>query len=265
MSKISNNKYNPWEDKRTFVQNVGNTQSILDIISSEGIDICPSMPDFSKTQNISNNNQIQSNNDNNNNNNNNINEEEKENENSNEKGNEKPKIANTNIFTFKETSILPLITQNEYSTTESIIDALDKLYEYNTIQYNKLESLELIYEKYKYQNILNSQKNYELSQKLADLSNFFQDIKQNKNKFMYLLHNSGMTDSHVIKIKHGKKMELLKILKLCCSKNNPVLDMIELYENMHENTLNNLKKKIDDKEKKINELIKEFNDIQNIK
>ena len=41
--------------------------------------------------------------------------------------------------------------------------------------------------------------------------------------------------------------------------------MIELYENMHENTLNNLKKKIDDKEKKINELIKEFNDIQNIK
>ena len=173
------------------------------------------MPDFSKTQNIPINNQNQSSNDNNN----NINEEEKDNENSktNEKGNENPNIANTNIFTFKESSILPLITQNEYSTTESIIDALDKLYEYNTFQYNKLESLELIYEKYKYQNILNSQKNYELSQKLADLSNFFQDVKQNKNKFMYLLHNSGMTDSHVIKIKHGKKMELLKILKLCCS------------------------------------------------
>ena len=136
MSKISNNKYNPWEDKRTFVQNVGNTQSILDIISSEGIDICPSMPDFSKTQNIPINNQNQSSNDNNN----NINEEEKDNENSktNEKGNENPNIANTNIFTFKESSILPLITQNEYSTTESIIDALDKLYEYNTIQYNKL-------------------------------------------------------------------------------------------------------------------------------
>ena len=41
--------------------------------------------------------------------------------------------------------------------------------------------------------------------------------------------------------------------------------MIELYENMHENTLNKLKEKINDKEKKANELIKEFNEIQNIK
>ena len=253
---MSNNKYNPWENKRTFVQNVGNIESILNIISSEGIDTCSSMPDFSKTsQNIINDNSEESN-DKINNNNINENEKEKINENTN---------INNNTFTFNEKSILPLIAQNEYSNTESVIEALEKLYEYNTIQYNKLEELELIYEKYKYQNILNSQKNYELSQKLADLSNFFQDIKQNKNKFIYLLHNSGMTDSHVIKIKHGKKMELLKTLKLCCNKNNPVLDMIELYENMHENTLNNLKKKINDKEKKINDLINQYNDIQNIK
>ena len=128
-----------------------------------------------------------------------------------------------------------------------------------------LISVRTIYEKYKYQNILNSQKNFELIQKLNDLSNFFGDIKQNKNKLIYLLHNSGMTDSHVIKIKHGKKIELIKTLKLCCNKNNPSLDMIELYENIHENTLNKLKEKINNKESKMNELINEFNDIQNIK
>ena len=248
---MSKTQYNPWENKKTFIQNVGNAESILDIISSEGLDICPSMPDFSKISNS-----LKDNN---------------ENQNSDDKENNIKEKENINIdnnkekLILKEKSILPLVTKNEYLNAESVLDSLEKLYEYNTIQYNKLEALELIYEKYKYQNILNSQKNYELSQKLGDLSKFFQDIKQNKNKLIYLLHNSGMTDSHVIKIKHGKKMDLIKTLKLCCNKNNPVLDMIELYENMHENTLNKLKEKIIIKEKKINELIKEFNDIQNIK
>ena len=242
---MSKNQYNHWENKKTFVQNVGNTDSILDIISSEGIDVCSSMPDFSINSNRLNN--------------------EQENENDNNNIINDNKETNENNFTFKEKSILPLITKNEYSTSLSLIEAIEKLYEYNTIQYNKLESLELIYEKYKYQNILNSQKNYELCQKLNDLSNFFQEIKLNKNKLIYLLHNSGMTDSHVIKIKHGKKMELIKTLKLSCNKNNPCLDMIELYENMHENTLNKLKEKINNKENKMNELINEFNDIQNIK
>ena len=152
-----------------------------------------------------------------------------------------------------------------FSNTESLIEALEKLYEYNTIQYNKLEELELIYEKYKYQNILNSQKNYETLQKIGDLSNFFEEMNLNKEKYIYLLHNSGMTDSHVIRIKHSKKMELIKTLKLCCNKNNPMIDMIELYENMHENTLNKLKEKINEKENKANQLTKELNDLKNIK
>ena len=250
---MSNSQYNPWENKKTFVQNVGNAESILDIISSEGLDVCPSMLDFSKLNN--------SLNDNNSN----------EKQNCDDKENNIKEKKDSNIdnnsqkIDLKEKSILPLITQKEYLNAEEVIESIEKLYEYNTIQYNKLEALELIYEKYKYQNILNPQKNYELSQKLGDLSNFFQDIKKNKNKLIHLLHNSGMTDSHVIKIKHSKKMDLIKTLKLCCNKNNPSLDMIELYENMHENTLNKLKEKINIKEKKINDLIKEYNDIQNIK
>ena len=227
---MSKNQYNPWENKNTFIQNVGNTESVLDIISSEGIDLIPSMPDFK-----------------------NINDIKDENNND--------EVINSN----SQTSILPLVTQNEYSSTESTINSLEKLYELNAIQYKKLEQLEYIYEKYKYQSILNPQKNYELMQKLGDLSNFFEEIKLNKDKLVYLLHNSGITDSHVIKIKHSKKIELIKTLKLCCNKNNPMIDMIELYENMHENTLNKIKEKIIEKENKLNELIQQLNELQNIK
>ena len=227
---MSKNQYNPWENKNTFIQNVGNTESVLDIISSEGIDLIPSMPDFK-----------------------NINDIKDENNND--------EIINSN----SQTSILPLVMQNEYSSTESTINSLEKLYELNAIQYKKLEQLEYIYEKYKYQSILNPQKNYELMQKLGDLSNFFEEIKLNKDKLVYLLHNSGISDSHVIKIKHSKKIELIKTLKLCCNKNNPMIDMIELYENMHENTLNKIKEKIIEKENKLNELIQQLNELQNIK
>ena len=228
MSKPS---YNPWENKKTFIQNVGNAESILDIISTEGIDLIPSMPDFKKNNNEQNGLNIDEN----------IN-------------------LNNNI----KTSILPLSTQNEFSSAESTINSLEKLYELNTKQYNKLEQLELIYEKYKYQNILNPQKNFEISQKIGDLTNFFEQVKSNKDKLTYLLHNSGMTDSNVIKIKHSKKIELIKTLKLCCNKNNPMIDMIELYENMHENTLNKLKEKINETENKINDLMKQMNELQNI-
>ena len=171
---MSKNQYNPWENKKTFIQNVGNAESILDTISTEGLDLIPSMPDFNNQQKVENENEIDEN-------------------------------KNLNINNEHQASILPLTTQNEFSSAESIINSLEKLYELNTIQYNKLEQLEYIYEKYKYQNILNPQKNFELLQKLGDLSNFFEEIKLNKDKLIYLLHNSGMTDAHVIKIKHSKK------------------------------------------------------------
>ena len=229
---MSKNQYNPWENKKTFIQNVGNAESILDTISTEGLDLIPSMPDFNNQQKVE---------------------------------NEIDENKNLNINNEHQASILPLTTQNEFSSAESIINSLEKLYELNTIQYNKLEQLEYIYEKYKYQNILNPQKNFELLQKLGDLSNFFEEIKLNKDKLIYLLHNSGMTDAHVIKIKHSKKMELIKILKLCCNKNNPMIDMIELYENMHENTLNKLIETIKEKENKVNELQQELNELKNIK
>ena len=231
MSKIQT-QYNPWENKKTFIQNVGNAESILEKISSDGIDFIPSIPNWNEKKNIE---------------------------------NENDKDENSNLNSITNTSILPLNIQKEYLSTESIVNSFEKLYDLIIIQYNKLEQLELIYEKHKYQNILNKQNNYELSQKLVDLINFFKEIKLNKNKLVYLLHNSGITDSHVVKIKHSKKMELIKILKLCCNKNNPMIDMIELYENMHENSLNKLAETIKEKENKIDKLSKEFGELHNIK
>ena len=231
---MSKSHYNPWENKQTFIQNVGNAETILDTILSEGIDSIPSIPNFKNKNKI----------------------EDENNNNAN---------SNTININNNQISVLPLTTQNEYFTAESVINSLEELYKLNTIQYNKLEQLESIYEKYKYQNILNPQKNFELSQRLGNLSNFFGEIKLNKDKLIYLIHNSIITDSHVIKIKHAKKIELIKALKLCCNKNNPMIDMIELYENMHENTLNKLKEKINIKENKINELKKELNELKNLK
>ena len=174
MSKIQT-QYNPWENKKTFIQNVGNAESILEKISSDGIDFIPSIPNWNEKKNIE---------------------------------NENDKDENSNLNSITNTSILPLNIQKEYLSTESIVNSFEKLYDLIIIQYNKLEQLELIYEKHKYQNILNKQNNYELSQKLVDLINFFKEIKLNKDKLVYLLHNSGITDSHVVKIKHSKKMEL---------------------------------------------------------
>ena len=158
---MAKSQYNPWEDKKTFVQYIGNTDSLLDTLSLEDLNSCPSMPNFSKK-------------------------------------------VNNNYY--KEQSILPINIINDYANSNDIIDALNNLYEQNTIQYNKLEKLEVIYEKYKYKNILSPDKNLELLQKINDLNNFLLEIKQNKNKLLNLLHNSGMTDSHVIKIKHSKKL-----------------------------------------------------------
>ena len=40
--------------------------------------------------------------------------------------------------------------------------------------------------------------------------------------------------------------------------------MVELYENMHDNTLIKLKQKIEEEDMKVNALIKDFKEIQNI-
>ena len=69
----------------------------------------------------------------------------------------------------------------------------------------------------------------------------------------------------LIKIKHEKKMELIKVLKICSSNYSSVLDLIELNGNIHERTINKLQEKIKEIEEITNKLSNEFNEINQIK
>ena len=79
------------------------------------------------------------------------------------------------------------------------------------------------------------------------------------------MHNAGMTDTNVIKIKHSRKMDFIKMIKICINDYSSVLELIEFNENIHSETINKLKKKITEIEVKTNLLIQEYNDLSQIK
>ena len=70
-----------------------------------------------------------------------------------------------------------------------------------------------------------------------------------------------MTDANVIKIKHNDKINLIKTLKICTNSSSSVLELIELNENIHQETINKLKDKIKDVENKTNKLMNEYTEI----
>ena len=157
------------------------------------------------------------------------------------------------------------INKKEYENSTYLIELIEELNNLSNLQYEKLEKLEFLYEKYKYQLILSREKNDNLITMLNELTRLFNDFDKNKIKIVNLLHNSGISDSNVIKIKHEKKMELIKVLKICSSNYSSVLDLIELNGNIHERTINKLQEKIKEIEEITNKLSNEFNEINQIK
>ena len=157
------------------------------------------------------------------------------------------------------------INRKDYENSNNLIELIEELNNLSNLQYEKLEKLEFLYEKYKYQLILSREKNDNLITMLNELTRLFNDFDKNKIKIVNLLHNSGISDSNVIKIKHEKKMELIKVLKICSSNYSSVLDLIELNGNIHERTINKLQEKIKEIEEITNKLSNEFNEINQIK
>ena len=157
------------------------------------------------------------------------------------------------------------INRKDYENSNHLIELIEVLNNLSNLQYEKLEKLEFLYEKYKYQLILSREKNDNLITMLNELSRLFNDFDKNKIKIVNLLHNAGISDSNVIKIKHEKKMELIKVLKICSSDYSSVLDLIELNGNIHERTINKLQEKIKEIEEITNKLSSEFNEINQIK
>ena len=66
----------------------------------------------------------------------------------------------------------------------------------------------MLYGKYKYQLLLSQNNNNELISKINELVEIFQIFEKNKIKIVNLIHNAGMTDANVIKIKHNDKIKL---------------------------------------------------------
>ena len=204
-------KFNPWEDSKTFIQDVGNFPDILEFINKNNID------------------------------------------------------SNNELLPFKNNySFISLNNLNDYSNSLLNIELLEELNKLSKIQYNKLEEMDVLYSKYKYELLLSQDCKNKLNNEINELTNIFEIFKNNKIKLVNLLHNSGLTEQNIIKIKHNKKMELIKILKICTSEYSSILDMIELNENLHKNTIEKLKNKIINFENLTLNLDKEFNEIKNI-
>ena len=201
-------KYNPWEDKQTFLQDVGSLGHFVDFADQQIID-------------------------------------NKENDDNDTK---KDLCLSGNSI-------------KEFETSNLVIELLEEVDKLSTLQYQKLEQLDMLYGKYKYQLLLSQNNNNELISKINELVEIFQIFEKNKIKIVNLIHNAGMTDANVIKIKHNDKINLIKTLKICTNSSSSVLELIELNENIHQETINKLKDKIKDVENKTNKLMNEYTEI----
>ena len=199
-------KYNPWEDKKTFLVDLGGVSNIVD---------------FAREENI--------------------------------------------INEINEDMCLDLNEYSDYDNANLVVDLLNQMDDLSNSQYTKLKELDVLYSKYKYQLLLSQDKNNELISKLNDLIGVFGLFERNKIKIVNLMHNAGMTDTNVIKIKHSRKMDFIKMIKICINEYSSVLELIEFNENIHSETINKLKKKITEIEVKTNLLIQEYNDLSQIK
>ena len=199
-------KYNPWEDKKTFLVDLGGVSNIVD---------------FAREENI--------------------------------------------INEINEDMCLDLNEYSDYDNANLVVDLLNQMDDLSNSQYAKLKELDVLYSKYKYQLLLSQDKNNELISKLNDLIGVFGLFERNKIKIVNLMHNAGMTDTNVIKIKHSRKMDFIKMIKICINEYSSVLELIEFNENIHSDTINKLKKKITEIEVKTNLLIQEYNDLSQIK
>ena len=201
-------KYNPWEDKQTFLQDVGSLGHFVDFADKQIID----------------------------------NKETDDND-------------------TKKDLCLSGNSIKEFETSNLVIELLEEVDKLSTLQYQKLEQLDVLYGKYKYQLLLSQNNNNELISKINELVEIFQIFEKNKIKIVNLIHNAGMTDANVIKIKHNDKINLIKTLKICTNSSSSVLELIELNENIHQETINKLKDKIKDVENKTNKLMNEYTEI----
>jgi hypothetical protein len=127
------------------------------------------------------------------------------------------------------------------------LDLLKELNDISRMNYEKLKSLEVLYENYRSQSILSKIKNDELCDKISGLIEIFDKIENSRIKLANLIHNTHLTDNNIIKIKHDKKFEFIKIMKSIMTQMNNQkinqrndIELIKLSSNVHPETLNKI-------------------------
>ena len=183
------NKINPWDDERTFIQDVGELEGFLNFVQRG----------------------------------------DKLNENF---QNEFEQVDQS-CFDIDNT------TDNHY-----LLDQLNKI---SKLNFEKLKTLEIIYEKYRSESILSKTKNDELCYDIGYLIQIFEKIESNKTKLGNLIHNTHLSESNIIKIKHEYKFEFIKIMKRILtqvdtqniSQRNDI-ELIKLSSNLHPETINKI-------------------------
>ena len=189
-------QYNPWDDKKIFVQNVGDISSFISYLDEN------------------------------------------------------------NITTLGSTT-----TSKENNEEDDMLVMLKELDYLSKIHFEKINLLEELYEKYRNESILSKDKNYILIDSIAYLTEMMKKFESNKIKIANLLHNTQLSENNIVRIKHSKKLEFIKMLKIILSpiyKNNNSgnnilyqnqsnshsqrneLELINLSLNMHEETINKL-------------------------
>lgn len=81
-------------------------------------------------------------------------------------------------------------------------------------------------------------------------------IENSRIKISTLIHNNSLNDNTFVRIKHKKKFDLIKCLKLinCHTKSNDILDLIYRSSNLSANTLKLIRNNFEYLEKEIKTL-----------
>jgi len=210
----SNNNHrinNPWDDKQNFIQDVGDLEGFLNFLDMKGIGKSDDAHALD--------------------------------DNSTSKGFIESRELEISLMKNGNPQDILILNYN--------LDLLRELNNISKINYNQLKSIEVLYENYRAQSILSKIKNDELCNNLATLIEIFEKIENSRIKLANLIHNTNLSDNNVIKIKHDKKFEFIKIIKSILTQldsQNTIqrndIELIKLSSNVHPETFNQMVIKI---------------------
>jgi hypothetical protein len=152
---------------------------------------------------------------------------------------------------------------NEENDNVNLLRSLNDL---SKIHFEQLTLLETLYDRYRYELILSNKKHEVLCDKIIYLIEIFKKLQSSETKIANLLHNTQISGENIIKIKHSKKHDFLRMIKAVCLLNNKQdFEYISLSSEIHPEMINKITKKYDDLSNELSMVIDEFEECENLK